>query len=410
MALLYNFGIRIYFALIFLASFFNPKAKLWIKGRKNIFKNILEIIPKNEEIVWFHSASLGEFEQGRSIIENFKKENPNYKILLTFFSPSGYEIRKNYPGADYIFYLPIDTKRNAKKFIDIINPKLVYFIKYEFWFNYINQLYRKQIPTFIVSANFRNDQHFFKWYGGWFRNQLQKITYFFVQNEKSKSLLNTIGIQNVIVSGDTRFDRVYEITKEEKSFPLIEKFCENKNILIAGSTWPEDEEILLKHFVSHSNDYKLIIAPHEVHSERIEALIKSSSESMQRFSGLNESNALESHILIIDSIGILSHLYKYGNISFIGGGFGKGIHNILEAATFGLPIIFGPSYEKFQEAKDLIELKGAVSISNFEEYSCALNNFLIPEKMEIAGNISKKYVADKVGATKMILEETKKFL
>ena len=410
MALLYNLGIRIYFLAISLASFFNPKAKLWINGRKKIFLKLKENFSENEKTVWFHAASLGEFEQGRSIIENFKKEHLDFKILLTFFSPSGYEIRKNYQGADSIFYLPLDTKKNAKQFISIVNPKLVYFIKYEFWFNYINELYNKQIPIFIVSANFRNDQHFFKWYGSWFRKQLQKITYFFVQNEYSLFLLNGIDVKNVIVSGDTRFDRVYEITKEEKAVPIIEEFCNNAKVLIAGSTWPEDEEIILKNFNTQAENYKLIIAPHEVHPERIEALINSNSEKMIRYSEINENNALENRILIIDSIGILSHIYKYGSIAIIGGGFGKGIHNILEAATFGLPIIFGPTYQKFQEAKDLIELKGAVSISNYEEYSCALSNFLIPENMKTAGTISRNYVANKVGATKMILEETKRFL
>ena len=368
MSLFYQIAIYGYSLTIRIASFFNKKAGLWINGRNDIFKNLEKAIDPNERIAWFHAASLGEFEQGRPVIEAFRQKFPGFKILLTFFSPSGYEIRKNYSGADYIFYLPPDTKPNAKRFIETVKPEIAVFIKYEFWFNYLKILYDKDLPVFVISAIFRKEQHFFKWYGGWFRKMLKSITMFFVQNEESKELLQSIGIENVTISGDTRFDRVSAIAGSLKTFPPVEKFAGNTKVFLAGSTWPRDEELILRLANDLAGKMKFIIAPHEIGHERIASITRLfSGFKVLKFSESNESSFAGAHILIIDGMGFLSGLYRYCHIAYIGGGFGKGIHNILEAATFGKPVIFGPKYDKFQEATDLTKLKGAFSVSTAKE-------------------------------------------
>ncbi|MGM0407420.1 MAG: 3-deoxy-D-manno-octulosonic acid transferase [Bacteroidota bacterium] len=405
---IYYIGIQIYYFLILSASLFNPKARLWIKGRKKLFKRIASQINPGEKTVWFHCASLGEFEQGRPLIEAFKKNYPEYKILLTFYSPSGYEIRKNYEHADYIFYLPLDTPGNASKFLDIVSPELIFFIKYEFWYFFLVEINKRKIPLYLVSGIFRKEQRFFKPYGKRSKRMLGCFNHFFVQNQQSKKLLHSINLSNVTVTGDTRFDRVYTIAKESKNLALIDKFKNNEEILIAGSSWKPDEEIIIKYFNQTSHQFKLIVAPHEVHSENIDRIVNlfGANKNVVKYSEANIDHIENADVLIIDCIGLLSSLYKYGEIAFIGGGFGKGIHNILEAATFGLPIIFGPNYQKFQEAVDLIQLGGAVCIHNYQDMENILNQLFNDKALlKKKGQIAAEFVEQKRGATNKILNK-----
>ena len=392
MSILYNISIHFFVFAIHIASLFNAKAKLWIKGRKRIFQKITEATKNQKDIVWFHCASLGEFEQGKPIIEAYKEKYPTHKILLTFFSPSGFEIRKNYKDADWIFYLPADTNANAKQFVKLIKPLKVFFIKYEFLFNYITECKKQNIPFYSVSSIFRKEQFFFKY--KWFAKQLQNITHFFVQDKTSADLLKSIGLTNYTISGDSRFDSVISTTKKPQSYPLIEKFCKTKPTIICGSTWVKDEAILSQ-FIKENPQYNYIIAPHEMH--HISSLQKQTKG--QLFSELNSGNINSNNVLIINSIGILSHIYQYGDIAYIGGGFGAGIHNILEAVTFGLPVIFGPKYKKFKEANELIDLKGAISISNYKELENAFDSFTNFDQ-----TIATSYITSRSGATETILE------
>ena len=373
-----------------------------LKGEKECFDK-LKNINQNDKIAWFHCASLGEFEQGRPLLEEVKKHFPNHKILLSFYSPSGYEAKKNYSLADYIVYLPNDTRKNAKKFVSMVNPDLVFFIKYEFWYNYISALKGKRL--FQVSLILRENQYFFTWYGKWFAKQLKNFEHFFVQNQQTATLLNKIGYKNITISGDTRFDRVMTIANNAKSFPDIENFCKgDKKIILAGSSWLADEKIIEK--AINDLDIKLIIAPHIVEQSHINEIQELFPESIL-YSELAE-NKKESNILIINCIGILSNLYQYCDIAYIGGGFGVGIHNTLEAATFGKPICFGPNYHKFQEAIDLINLNAAYSINNEEELKIVLSSLLgDKEKYEESAKASKNYVQEKVGACKKIIEHLK---
>jgi len=410
MALFYNLGIFIYSGLIRVAALFNEKAKFMLAGRKNWQTELRTKIDKNARYLWFHCASLGEFEQGRPVIEEVKKQFPEYKIILTFFSPSGYEIRKNYEGADVICYLPMDTKSNARTFLHIVKPEKVFFVKYEFWYNFITELKLQQIPLYIISAIFRENQQFFKTtpWGLWYRKILFSFEHFFIQNEKSGELLTNIGIKNFTISGDTRFDRVASIASGAKRFQIVEKFKANSTVVVAGSTWKPDEELLIEFIntLDDTNNVKFIIAPHEVsvaNINRIHQLLKKPAIS---FSKIENSNIENFQVLIIDSIGILSSLYQYGNLAYIGGGFGVGIHNILEAATFGLPILFAPNYKKFKEAVDLVEAKGAFPIHDFDELKDALNLLLSNKnQLEKASEISKKYVEKNVGSTKLIINK-----
>jgi 3-deoxy-D-manno-octulosonic-acid transferase len=402
---IYNIGILGYLLILKFAALFNAKAKLFIEGRKNIFETLKARLNTNEEVIWFHFASLGEFEQGRPVLEKLKANDPAQKIVVTFFSPSGYEIRKNYALAD-VFYLPLDTAANAKKFIEIVNPKMAVFTKYEFWFHYFKTLNDKQIPLYLISGIFRPDQVFFKGHGGFYRGILKFVTHFFVQNEESVLLLKSIGLGNVSLSGDTRFDRVYEHAKKPKNIIEIETFCGNSPVLIGGSTWPEDEKVLVA-LTEQYPDWKFIIAPHEIdesHVKEIEHLFPNSV----RFSKFNSELKDESlklkgnpQTLIIDNIGMLSSLYQYASIAYIGGGFGAGIHNTLEAAAFGLPVIFGPKYEKFQEANDLMTIGAARSITTKARLLNAFHFYIDNTK---AGEAAKNYVAIKKGATAMIVD------
>jgi 3-deoxy-D-manno-octulosonic-acid transferase len=404
---LYNILIFFYVLAIRTASLFNEKAKLWVRGRKGILKNIekvLSVSRDKKKTAWFHCASLGEFEQGRPVIEAFRLARPDYLICLTFFSPSGYEIRKNYPGADFVFYLPADLPGVAGKFINILSPDIVFFIKYEYWYNYLAILKKRRIPTYMVSGIFRTSQPFFRWYGFWFRKQLNNLTWFFVQDEDSEKLLKKIGIEQVSVSGDTRFDRVTSIAEKADQIIGIDDFCFGSSVLLAGSTWPEDEKILLSFIQKNNPGFKFIIAPHEVNNDRIEELMLQIGQGGLRYSQLDESNIRKAHILVIDSIGMLSSLYRYAYISYVGGGFGVGIHNILEPAAFGVPIIFGPNYNRFREARELIHLGGAISINNEEEFSKAFNLWTKgTSEHDLASKVCTAYVASHNGATAKIL-------
>lgn len=404
MRTLYQIGIYLYVFLLRIVALFNPQAKLWVAGR-NAQKKIFNTTDFSGKIAWFHAASLGEFEQGRPVIEAFKQKHRDYKILLTFFSPSGFEVRKKYEHADFIFYLPADTLSNARHFINKVNPAIVFFIKYEFWFNYLYVLRKRHIKTYIFSTIFRPEQHFFKWYGGWFRKQLKVFGHFFVQNNESATLLKSIGFDHVTLCGDTRFDRVQQIAAEKKSFPLVEQFCAGQLLFVAGSTWQPDEALIAEVFAKRSIPYKLLIAPHHVNKEHIAAIQQQFKEPSILFSEATTSNIYDANILIIDSIGILFHLYQYASFTYIGGGFGKNIHNILEAATFGNPIMFGPNYHKFQEAIDLLQRKGAYCIDTTHALDKKVQQFLSDEAFRKETEaICKAYVTENLGATTKIIQ------
>ncbi|MDF2433395.1 MAG: 3-deoxy-D-manno-octulosonic-acid transferase [Mucilaginibacter sp.] len=400
MLLPYNIGIRLYFIVIYLVSFFNKKAKLWIKGRKNC-----QFIHFTDSI-WFHFASLGEFEQGRPVLERLKQLYPDNKIVITFFSPSGFEVRKNTPLADAVYYLPLDTAANARAFINVINPKFAVFTKYEYWYHFFNETHRKGIPIYVVSGIFRPGQVFFKWYGGLHRKILRLVKYFFVQDAASEQLLHGLGISNVIVSGDTRFDRVWANALQPKDIPAVSDFKNGHKVFIAGSTWPQDEKLIAA-LVTEYADLKFIIAPHEISEEKIKQLLDMlPPDSAIRYSQLTTHNSqLTTQTFIIDNIGMLSSLYQYGDIAYIGGGFGAGIHNTLEAAAFGLPVIFGTNYDKFKEAKDLINLEAGFSISNADELTSITGKLINNEPFYTAVSIKiKDYVKEHTGATKTIVD------
>jgi 3-deoxy-D-manno-octulosonic-acid transferase len=410
MSLIYSLSIFFYRLTIHAAALTgHAKAKQWVAGRKNILDHIAKSLLPNERRVWFHCASLGEFEQGRPLIEKFRIQKPDFKIVLTFFSPSGFEIRKNYPGADYVFYLPLDTRPNAVKFISLINPEKVFFIKYEYWFCYFKEIKKRNVPLYVVSAVFRPRQKFFRWYGNFFRKMLDAVTFFFVQDDESAQLLGSIGISNCKVTGDTRFDRVAELAANSKPVPLVEKFKNGNKILVYGSTWEKDEQLvfsMLSDKTFAKSGLKLIIVPHEINEARINRLMHALKDfNAIRFSTANEETISSSNVLVIDNIGMLSSLYQYGSFAFVGGGFGKGIHNILEAAVFGMPVFFGPNYEKFREATQLIRYGGAFSIHSSGELKMLLTNFLNDEnKLREVSAVSKHYVQSGKGATEKILE------
>ena len=404
MHLLYNFSVWLYLAAIHLAAPFNAKARMWLRGRKNVSATLKSSVPVNARVVWFHASSLGEFEQGRPVIEAYRTGHPEDFILLTFFSPSGYEIRKNYNGADLITYMPIDTPCRVRKFLKLARPSRVFFIKYEFWFNYIRQLHRKQIPLVFFPVIFRPGQHFFAWYGVWFRNQLKQIQHIFVQDKESADLLSGIGYKDVTICGDTRFDRVAEAAAHKKTFPAIEEFVRGARVMIAGSTWPADEDFLATYIRNSSADCRFIVAPHEIVPERIEQFRKSAGVPSVCFTQNREKWPENSRLLILDTIGILLHVYQYGSFAYIGGGFGKSIHNILEAACFGLPVIFGPRFEKFKEARDLSNLGGAFPIVSPDAFPQIADKLFNDQAFRTtASETAKKYVNQNLGAVDKIL-------
>ncbi len=402
MNLVYNIGIYCYGFTIFIASFFNEKAKKLRIGQGNALALLKEKADLNAEYVWFHAASLGEFEQGRPVMEQLKKENHETKILLTFFSPSGYEVRKNYAGADIVSYLPLDIPGNVRYFLQLVKVSKAIFIKYEFWPNYIMALKEAKIPIYSISAIFRPTQIFFKFYGGWYRNLLKSFNHIFVQDQNSLELLEKYCFSNASVAGDTRFDRVDDLAKQAKSIPLVEAFVKDaKKVIVAGSTWPKDEELLVRYLKEHTN-VKLILVPHEIHEAHILGITKLLSTGFMRYTQANETNTETANCLIVDTIGLLSSIYRYANVAYIGGGFGVGIHNTLEAAVWNVPVIFGPNYQKFREARELISCGGALSISTYEELQNGFENLLGDTN---SGKKAGEYVKNNTGATELILKE-----
>ncbi len=405
MSLLYDLGLLIYHFGVWVASFGNDKAKKFLEGRKGVIEYISEKIDKNSQYVWVHAASLGEFEQGRPVIEQIKRLRPEYKIILTFFSPSGYEVRKNYEGADIVCYLPIDTSWGAKRFLDTVRPACAIFIKYEFWMNYIRGLKRRNIPTYIVSAIFREEQAFFKWYGGWYRKVLHCFNHLFVQNQSSLDLLASIGVNNASLTGDTRFDRVADIAAKSKELPIVSAFKQGKKVIVAGSSWPKDEDILCAYFNEHP-EIKMILAPHEIHQSHLDSIVAKLKRPYAFYQGTSEEEAAKADCLIINCFGLLSSIYKYGEVAYIGGGFGVGIHNTLEAAVYGMPVVFGPNFHKFQEAVDMVKRGAAFSIENAEQYNPLMDKMLTDASSSLrsASEAAATYVNENRGATVRIVE------
>ena len=404
MKFIYDLSIYITEVLFRIASIFNKKALFLIGGRKNWETRLRRNLPESHELIWFHCASLGEFEQGRPLIEKMKEKMAETKVLLTFFSPSGYETRKDYKYADYICYLPADTPWNARKFIEITNPQKVIFVKYEFWHNYISEIKKNNIPLYLVSGIFRPDQHFFKWYGEFFRKILRNFTFFFVQDRRSFELLSGIGLNNMIITGDTRFDRVSQIAHESKCIPIIEKFAGSEKVFLAGSSWKEDEEIIAAYINADPFKMKWIFAPHEIEKSNIERLERLLKTSFVRYSGFTEGSE-NARVLIIDNIGLLASAYRYCHISAVGGGFGKGIHSILEPACWGVPILFGPDHKSFREALELIDRGGAFCFNNEEDFSGYVNRLLLDtDHYRETARITSDYVSENTGATDKIID------
>ena len=409
----YNTSIKAYGLALKLASGFNHKAKLWINGRKNWEQQIANKIKPTDKVLWVHCSSLGEFEQGRPVIEALKTNYPNHKIAVSFFSPSGYEIRKNYPGADVIFYLPLDTKLNAKKLINVLHPELLVLVKYEYWFNLITTLHQNHIPTIVVSAIFRESQNFFKKEGNnWFAQKLNLISHFFIQNKKSKILLDSISIRQSTLAGDTRFDRVKQIVHQNNQLNFMDQFKADSKLIVVGSSWPKDEDLFINLINEKLNDnWKILFAPHNLYEKEIDAFTSKFNVPFAKYSDLDktsETNLKQAKVFILNTIGILSKVYAYADITYIGGGFGAGIHNTLEAVTYGNPVVFGPKYKKFQEAVDLIEVGGGFSITNQEEFDTIFNRLMNDESFrKDAGKKAGDFVQKSPNATAMIMEYIK---
>jgi 3-deoxy-D-manno-octulosonic-acid transferase len=405
--MIYNLGIHIYQLGIRLAGLFSDKPAKMVKGHREAYDLLKSKIDRNARYIWFHAASLGEFEQGRPLIERIRKEYPQYKILQTFFSPSGYEVRKNYEGADIVCYLPMDTPGNAKKFINLVNPCMVFFVKYEFWKNYLNILYNKGVPVYSVSSIFRPNQIFFRWYGKGYQQVLKTFEHLFVQNEESKKLLANIGVMNTTVVGDTRFDRVLDICAAAKQLPLVQKFKGDALTFVAGSSWGPDEDIFIKYFNAHP-EMKLIIAPHVVNDSHMKEIVSKLQRPCIRYTQATEENVQQADCLIIDCYGLLSSIYRYGEISYIGGGFGVGIHNVLEAAVYGIPVIFGPNNKKFREAQHLLANKGGFEVNGYEDFEVLMDKFLTDEAyLQASGQAAGDYVKNNSGAMEKIMDYVK---
>jgi 3-deoxy-D-manno-octulosonic-acid transferase len=386
---------------------FSPKIKLFVEGRKSVFEILEFKINATDKTIWFHAASLGEYEQGLPVIERIKEKFPSHKIVLTFFSPSGYEVRKNNLVADVTVYLPLDTKKNALQFLSIVRPEMVFFIKYEYWPNYLTELRKLGIPTYLISGIFRKNQLFFKWYGGFYRTALNTFTYFFVQNESSKKLLLELGKTNVAVSGDTRFDRVASILEKDNSLDFIETFKNDTLTIVAGSSWPKDENLLVDYINQTSEKIKFIIAPHNIKEEQIQELKNSISKRVVLFSEKSNKNLADFDVFIIDTIGILTKIYSYADIAYVGGGFGNpGVHNILEPATFGVPIVIGPNFSHFAEATALVNREGCIPISNKKELMDAFSNLIANDNIRHEkGHICNTFVQMNKGATDIIMKK-----
>lgn len=437
MWLIYRIGIWIYGRLVRILSLFNDKAKKWAVGRRGVLARVTSDVDASKGSIWFHFASLGEFEQGRPVLEALKLHRPNRNIVITFYSPSGYEIRKNTPLADHVYYLPEDTPRNAKAFIRLINPVIAVFTKYEYWPYYFRTLATAGVPLYVISAIFRPNQVFFKWHGGLFRQTLRRVTHFFTQNEQSRTLLAGLGLTNTTLAGDTRFDRVVSLPETRKAVVAVAAFATEASVLVAGSTWPADETLLAQ-LHQKFPDWKIIIAPHEIHEEHLLAIerlfpytvrfsalnaqidqskIETAEGSIDAIKSKHDINNPKSHvyrqagrayrqagkILLVDNMGMLSSLYGYGHAAYIGGGFGAGIHNTLEAAAYGIPVIFGPNYQKFQEAKGLISVGGGISFGDMDGLIKAMDTLTDEKARQHAGVIAGRYVQEHAGATDIIV-------
>ena len=415
--MLYNFAIYFYLLGVAIASLFNEKVRKMWRGERAAFDVLKQKVDPEAKYVWFHAASLGEFEQGRPIMERLRSEHPEYKILLTFFSPSGYEVRKNYEGADIICYLPLDTPINAIRFLRLVRPVMAFFIKYEFWYNYLHILKYRKVPTYSVSSIFRPEQVFFKWYAKKYARVLRCITHFFVQNEQSRELLEKIGITEVTISGDTRFDRVLQIKELSKRLPLVEAFKNKKQtveeaykqeykVFVAGSSWPPDEDIFIRFFNEHP-EWKLIIAPHVIGNDHLQQIMSKLNCKTVRYTEATPETAAEAQCMIIDCFGLLSSIYHYGEVAYVGGGFGVGIHNVLEAAVWNVPVFFGPNNKRFQEAQQLLASGGAVEITDYNSFDSAMTRFMNDEKwLKECGSKAGEYVKSKAGATDIVLKES----
>lgn len=400
---MYELIINLYALCVAVVSLFNKKVRTMRKGEREAFKVLKEKVEPGEKYLWFHAASLGEFEQGRPIMERIRREQPEKKILLTFFSPSGYEVRKNYGGADIICYLPLDTYRNARRFLKLVHPEAAFFIKYEFWWNYLHILKRLGVPVYSVSSIFRPDQVFFRWYGYKYRNVLKCFTRFFVQNEQSRLLLGKLGITDVDITGDTRFDRVLSIMQQAKDLPLVKAFRQDYKVFVAGSSWPPDEDIFIRYFNEHK-DWKLIIAPHVIGEDHLRQIMSKLKLRTVRYTQATEDSVRDAQCLIIDCFGLLSSIYGYGDVAYIGGGFGVGIHNVLEAAVWNVPVIFGPNNKRFQEAQDLLASGGGRQIDDYDGFKVLMDCYdSDSERLEADGSKAGNYVKSKAGATDKIL-------
>jgi len=403
---LYNLLIHIVGFSLKIIALFNKKIKLFVQGRKKSVALLSEKLTPTDKTIWFHVASLGEYEQGLPIMEKFKKNFPDHKLVLTFFSPSGYEVKKNNSIAEVTLYLPWDTKKNVQKFLKIVRPEKAIFIKYEFWINYLSELKKQNIPTYLISGIFREDQTFFKWYGSFYRSILKSFYYFFVQNKNSKNLLQKIDFTNVIVSGDTRFDRVFAISKAKNNLDFIEEFKGNDLLFVAGNTWQQDEKLLINYINQHNEKTKFIIVPHNIKSKQIQFLKYQINKSVVLFSDKENKKIFDFQVLIIDTIGLLTKIYSYADVAFVGGGFGlPGVHNVLEPAVFGVPIVIGKNYSHFAEATELTQLGGVVSIENQTQLNSILNELFSNSDMRREkGSINLEFVQNKKGATQIIID------
>jgi 3-deoxy-D-manno-octulosonic-acid transferase len=407
----------LYDLLVYIASFilrilglFDAKIRRFVHGRKASFKKLSEALDPGDRVLWVHCASLGEFEQGRPVIEAARDAFPEKKLVLTFFSPSGYEVRKDYQTADVVCYLPLDTARNSRRFLDLVQPEVAVFVKYEFWPNILRLLRKRRIKTLLISGIFRPQQAFFRWYGSWLRTSLKSITHFFVQDQRSSELLSQIGIENYEVSGDTRFDRVYAITKQDNRLDFMDAFTGNAFTIVAGSTWKDDEKMLVEYINSRvDKSVKFIIAPHNIHSEDIEKLVKSITRKTALYSKRPEMELESCEVLILDTVGILTKVFSYGHVAYVGGGFTRsGIHNVLEPATFGLPVVIGPNYHKFREAVELVALKACYPVENSQKLSLILDRLYKDQVLrKESGEAALHYIEDHKGATEKIINYLK---
>lgn len=404
MGFLYQLGINLAAFFLPVSRFFSPKMKLFIDGRKQSFAVLEKQIDKNQNYIWFHVASLGEYEQGLPVMEEIKVKYPEYKIVLTFFSPSGFEIRKNNKIADVTIYLPLDTKRNVKRFLDVVQPKMVFFIKYEFWPNYLLELKKRNIPTYLISGIFRENQFFFKWYGGFYRKALLSFDHFFVQNQASAQLLQSINFNNATINGDTRFDRVAQIVERAQPLDFIAEFKNNTTTIVIGSSWIDDETIYLP-YLNNSINTKFIIAPHNIKEEEISRLIAKIDKKTVRYTNYQSEELKGADVFIIDTIGILTQIYAYADIAYVGGGFKTGLHNILEPATYGTPVVIGPNYSKFQEAKDLVALGSCLVVNNKEELSATFKRLISDDNYrKELGTKNQEFILKNKNATKIVME------